>query len=76
MEARVAIYHLQGKDSIWWDQIVKLKDIYKDKISWKNFNKYFQKQSILEHYYDMKMEELFELKLDKMKMDAYEKRFL
>ena len=33
MEARVAIYYLQGKASIWRDQLVKLKDIDEDKIS-------------------------------------------
>ena len=39
MEARVAIYHLQGKATIWWDQLVKLKDIDEDKISWRKFKK-------------------------------------
>ena len=41
MEARVSIYHLQGKASIWWDQLVKLKDIDEEKISWRKFKKYF-----------------------------------
>ena len=61
MEARVAIYHLQGKATIWWDQLVKLKDIDKDKISWRKFNKYFQKEYLSEHYYDKKMEEFLSL---------------
>ena len=39
MEARAAIYHLQGKASIWWDQLVKLKEIDEDKISWRKFKK-------------------------------------
>ena len=41
MEARVAIYHLQGKETIWWDPLVKLKDIDEDKTSWRKFKKYF-----------------------------------
>ena len=76
MEARVAIYHLQGKSSIWWDQLVKLEDIDENKISWRKFKKYFQKEYLSEHYYDKKMEELFELKLRSMTMEAYEKKFL
>ena len=63
MEARESIYHLQGKASIWWDQLVKLKDINEDKISWRKFKKYFQKEYLSKHYYDKKMEELFEIKL-------------
>ena len=77
MEARVSIfYHLQGKASIWWDQLVKLKDIDVGKISWMNFKKYFKKEYLSEHYYDKKMEEFFELKLGSMTMEAYEKKFL
>ena len=76
MEATVAIYHLQGKASIWWDQLVKLKDIDEEKISWRKFKKYFQKEYLSEHYYDKKMKGLFELKLRSMTMEAYEKKFL
>ena len=43
MDARVAIYHLQGKATIWWDQLVKLKYIDEENLSWRNFKKYFQK---------------------------------
>ena len=62
--------------SIWWDQLVKLKDIDEDKISWRKFKKYFQKEYLSEHYYDKKMEELFELKLGRMTMEVYEKKFI
>ena len=58
MEARVSIYHLQGKASIWWDQLVKLKDINEDKISWKKF----KKEYLSEHHSDKNMEEYFEIK--------------
>ena len=76
MEAWVAIYHLQRKESIWWDHLVKLKDIDKDRISSKKFKKYFQKEYLSEHYYDKNMKFFFELKLGIMTMDAYEKKFM
>ena len=72
----VSIYHLQGKASIWWDELVKLKDIDEDKITWKNFKKHFQKEYLSENYYDKKMEVFFELKSGSMTMESYEKRFL
>ena len=56
--------------------ISSLKDIDKDIISWKKFKKYFQKEYLSEHYYEKKMEELFELKLGSMTMDSYEKKLL
>ena len=47
MEARVDMYHLQGKEYIWWDQLVKLKDIDEEKTSWRKFKKYFKKDTSL-----------------------------
>ena len=76
MEAQVAIYHLQGKASIQWDQLVKQKDIDEDIISWNKFRKHFQNEYLYEHYYDKNMEEFFELKLGSMTMESYEKKFL
>ena len=74
MEVRVSIYHMQGKASIWWDKMVKLKGIDEGKISWRKFKKYFQKEYLSKHYYDIKVEELFELKLGTMAMEAHEKK--
>ena len=56
--------------------MVKLKDIDEEKIYWRKFKKYFQKEYLSKHYYDKNMEELFELKLGIMTMEAYEKMFL
>jgi hypothetical protein len=75
LEAKVAIYHLHGKASMWWNQWKQVKHIDKKRISWKQFKKYFQEQYISEHYYDKKMQEFFELKLGSMTMEEY-KNFL
>jgi hypothetical protein len=55
LEARITIYNLQGKASIWWDQLMQVKHIDERRISWKQFKKYFQQQYLSEHYYDKKM---------------------
>jgi len=38
--------------------------------------KYFQLQYLYDHYYDKKMQDLTELKLENMTMEEYEKKFL
>jgi hypothetical protein len=42
LEAKIVIYHLQGKASMWWDQLKQVKHINERRISWKQFKKYFQ----------------------------------
>ena len=76
LEARIAIYHLKGKTSIWWDELVQVKWINENKITWQQFKKYFQHTYLSEHYYDRKIQEFFELKLGNMTMEEYERKFL
>ena len=45
-------------------------------ITWKQFKKCFQKEYLLEHFYDKKMQESFELRLGSMTMAEYEKNLL
>jgi hypothetical protein len=35
LEKRISIYHLQGKTSMWWDQLKQFKNIDQMRISWK-----------------------------------------
>ena len=70
MEERITIYNLQGRSSLWWEHLVKLKYIDEENITRKNFKNYFQQEYLSEKYYDNKMEELFELKLGNLTMDA------
>ena len=76
LEDRIATYHLHGKDAVWWDQLKKVENVNESRITWKQFNKYFQKECLSEHFYDKKMQEFFELRLRIMTMVEYEKNFL
>jgi hypothetical protein len=60
---------------LWWDQLKQAKNLDEKMISWRNFKGYFQEKYLSEPYYEMKMKELFELKLVSMTMEEYEKRF-
>ena len=42
MKARVAIFNLSGRASIWWEKLRKVKKINEKKIMWKKFKKYFK----------------------------------
>jgi hypothetical protein len=38
-----------------WDQVKKVVHANENRITWKKFNKYFQKEYLSEHFYDNKM---------------------
>jgi hypothetical protein len=75
-QGRIAMYQLKGKESMWWDQILKVQYIKEKNVTWKEFKNYFENKYLNKRYYDRKMKELFELKLGRMTMDEYERRFL
>jgi hypothetical protein len=75
VETRIATHHLQGKATMWWDQLKQAKHFDKKRVSWRQFKGYFQEKYFSEHYYERNMKSLFELKLGSMTMDEYEKRF-
>jgi hypothetical protein len=76
LEARISTYHLHGKVAMWWDQLKQVEHINENRITWKKFKKYFQKEYLSEHFYDKKMQDFFELRLGSMTMEEYEKKFL
>jgi hypothetical protein len=52
LEARIATYHLHGKDAMWWDQLKQVEHVNESRITWNQFKKYFQKDYLSEHFYD------------------------
>jgi hypothetical protein len=74
VQTRIANYHLQGKEAMWWDQLKKSNHLNEKRVACKYFKGYFQKKYLFEHYYERKMKEFFELKLRIMTMDEYDKR--
>jgi hypothetical protein len=66
VEAIIQTYHLQGKETMWWDQLEQAKHLDEKRISWGQFKGYFQQKYFYEHYYERNMKEFFELKLGSM----------
>ena len=40
-KARIAIFNLNGRALIWWEQLVEVKGIIEIKIDWSQFGAYF-----------------------------------
>jgi hypothetical protein len=70
-KARIAIFNLNGKASIWWEDLRNVKGIHENDLSWKQFEKYFNKKYLSEKYFDGKTKEFYELKLEQLTIDEY-----
>ena len=57
MKARVAIFNLIGRASIWWEHFRKVKKINERKIVWKQFQMYFKQKYLSDKHYDDKIKE-------------------
>jgi hypothetical protein len=76
VEGRISMYQLKGKASMWWDQLVEVQHIMERDITWQEFKRYFERKYLTKRYYDRKMKDFFELKLDNKTIDEYERKFL
>jgi hypothetical protein len=40
LKVQIAIFYLNGKASIWWEDIMNVKGIHEKDLSWKKIDKY------------------------------------
>jgi hypothetical protein len=76
LKARVATFNLNGKASIWWEDLKNVKGIHEEDLSWERFEKYFRKKYLSEKYFDEKSKEFYEHKLGQRTIEEYVSRFL
>ena len=76
MKARVSIFNVTGRASIWWEHFRKVKKINERKIVWKQFQKYFKQKYLSDRYYDDKSKEFHEMILGQQTMKEYANKFL
>jgi hypothetical protein len=67
---------LNGKASIWWEDLRNVKGTHEKDFSWKKFDKHFKKKYLTEEYFDGKTKEFYELKLGQLTIDEYINKFL
>jgi hypothetical protein len=76
LKARITIFNLNGKASIWWEDLRNVKGVHEKDLSWKQFEKYFRKKYLSEKYMDGKTKEFYELKLGQLTVDEYINKFI
>ena len=55
---------------------MQVKHIDERKVTWREYKRYFQNKYLTKCYYDRKMKEFFELKIESMNIHEYERVFL
>ena len=63
MKARLAIFNMNGRSSIWWEHFKQVKKISERRPKWKQFKKYFKQKYLSGRYYDDKIKKFHELRL-------------
>ena len=76
MKERVAIFNLNVRESIWWEHLKQVNKINERNIVWKQFKKYFKKKYLSDRYYDDKIKEFHELRLEQLTMEEFVNKFL
>ena len=68
-KAKLSIYNLNGRASIWWEHLMQVKGIKERRITWERFQKYFEEKYVSVRYNDSKRKEFNELKLGQKSID-------
>eukprot|EP00253_Pinus_taeda_P022348 PITA_22348 len=75
LKARLAIFQLQGKATLWWEEVKLVKGVTEQNITWDNFQKFFKERYLTERFYDEKAREFHDLRLGQQTMDEFITRF-
>jgi hypothetical protein len=67
---------MNGKASIWWEDLKNVKGIHEEDLTWQQFEKYFRKKYLSEIFFDEKTKEFYELKLRQLTIEEYVNKFL
>eukprot|EP00253_Pinus_taeda_P018771 PITA_18771 len=75
LKARLAIFQLQGKATLWWEEVKIVKGVTEQNITWDNFQRFFKERYLTERFYDEKAREFHDLRLGQQTMDEFITRF-
>eukprot|EP00253_Pinus_taeda_P029084 PITA_29084 len=75
LKAILAIFQLQGKATLWWEEVKIVKGVTEQTVTWDNFQKYFKERYLTERFYDEKAREFHDLRLWQQTMDEFITRF-
>eukprot|EP00253_Pinus_taeda_P013536 PITA_13536 len=75
LKAQLAIFQLQGKATLWWEEVKIVKGVTEQTITWENFQTYFKERYLTKRFYDEKAREFHDLRLGQQTMDEFITRF-
>eukprot|EP00253_Pinus_taeda_P032829 PITA_32829 len=75
LKAQLAIFQLQGKATLWWEEVKIVKGVTEQTITWDNFQRFFKERYLTERFYDEKAKEFHDLRLGQQTMDEFITRF-
>jgi len=61
LKVRLAIFQLQGKDTLWWEEVKMVKGVSEQTITWEKIQRYFKERYLTKHFYDEKAREFHDL---------------
>lgn len=75
LKARLAIFQLQGKATLWGEEVKMVNGVSKQNIISDKFQRYFKERYLTERFYDDKVREFHDLRLGQQTMDEFITRF-
>jgi len=75
LKALLAIFQLQGKATLWWEEVKTVHEVNEQSITWDKFQKFFKEKYLTERFYDEKAKEFHDLCLGQMTMDEFITKF-
>ena len=76
MSARLVIFQLNGKATLWWQEAKSENNIRSKELSWKIFLKLFKNKYVSKRYYDEKDKEFNDLGLGQSTMEEFVTKFI
>lgn len=71
----LAIYQLQGKATLWWEEIKIVWKIEEQEVTWMDFQNHFKDKYLTKWFYDEKAREFHDPRLSQLTMDKFVTRF-
>eukprot|EP00253_Pinus_taeda_P016529 PITA_16529 len=75
LQARLAIFQLQSKATLWWEEVKMIWGVNEQDITWETFQRYFKEKYLTERFYDEKAREFHDLRLGQQTMDEFVTKF-
>eukprot|EP00253_Pinus_taeda_P026214 PITA_26214 len=75
LKARLAIFQLQAKATLWWEEVKMVRRISEQDVTWEKFQGYFKEKYLTERFYDEKAREFHDLRLGQQTIDEFVTKF-